>query len=353
MDPTTFRRTLFELIGEVRSRAVVGWLNLDPQDEKGGLVVEPWLCWRWFCETYPEQQVTIPEFRRLLRVCSEHDQELLRDRIYAPADRVDWVQKFTGPSSPWPNARLGVDPERWKLSDVVLVDVWYCPDCRRARTEAEREGFTGWEQATNPEELFSGGPPSVHGEKLKRLLAEHRRRVSRTDPIDPRLAASLYERFNARPEVQRAKREAHERQEQLLGEMEIRRIATPSFAPRYAQGEVTFEGVSKDGMTLIRSRREHVLGRLREAVERSLRRICKIEEDSFPYLGCMTGEYYLEKERYEWAPDGPWAYRADLPVRCLGRRGGEVGDYCGLDIVLRFSADLKDCEEYYSGHQVI
>jgi hypothetical protein len=90
------------------------------------------------------------------------------------------------------------------------------------------------------------------------------------------------------------------------------------------------------------------------AVEEYIRRHALDDEDSFPYRGALTGEYYLEGEESYHRHEG--SILVGIMARCLGRRpkaSNEPRDYLGIDITLKFDAKAGTFSTWYTGQMVI
>jgi hypothetical protein len=147
MDATAMRRAFAAFAGEDRFRSFVRALNKAPVSLNRLRFWQAKL-WAAFVGIDPRWPADFAAVRDAFRVCEVHGAELLRDAVHAPAGQIQWLHTQS-PDSGWPNPPAefatfpypgwGVDPAAWTGAGTRLMDVWYCPECRRLRAAWEAE----------------------------------------------------------------------------------------------------------------------------------------------------------------------------------------------------------------------
>jgi len=150
MEAILVRRAFASFAGEERFRAFVGTLNVAPIS-LARLRFWQEQVWAAFARTDPRWPADFASVREAFRVCEVHGCGLAEDAVYAPAGQIQW-RHTQSPDSGWPDyppafaafpyPGRGFDPEAWGEGGTRLMKVWYCPVCRRLRTD--------WEAAHGP-----------------------------------------------------------------------------------------------------------------------------------------------------------------------------------------------------------
>lgn len=131
------------------------------------------------------------------------------------------------------------------------------------------------------------------------------------------------------------------------GRFSMVRVPVPEWAPPYAHGAAQFEMAADkyyDAITpaeraALVERHADILSLADQLVEEYAKDACAPPgEDWFPAQAQLTGEFYVGSESYHRLPGERWV-QICVEARCLGRRTGEVSDYLGLDVWLRYDPD--------------
>jgi hypothetical protein len=122
------------------------------------------------------------------------------------------------------------------------------------------------------------------------------------------------------------------------------RVPVPEWAPSYDRGEAKFEmdaskysgAITPEERQALMQRHADILALTDKLVEKYANDGCAPPgEDWFPEQAKLTGEFYVGGESYHRLPGQSWI-QICIRARCIGRRMGDVGDYLGLDVWLRY-----------------
>lgn len=101
--------------------------------------------WGRFTIAHPDHRVSLTDLHTALRICELHGDELLPDTVEVVEGCVDYSERYTrAKRDHFPNAASGPIYTEGAPHSGRVVDVWYCPECRRAeapwRGERARQG---------------------------------------------------------------------------------------------------------------------------------------------------------------------------------------------------------------------
>jgi hypothetical protein len=147
MDETTVRRAFRSFAGDHQFHAFVRALNIAPLSLKRLRYWQQDL-WAAFVALHPALPADFGEVREAFRVCEVHDCHMLRDAVHAPAGQIQ-NRETQSPDHRFP-AELpgiqdcpydgwGVDPLECEGCGTRLMEIWYCPECRKKRAALEEE----------------------------------------------------------------------------------------------------------------------------------------------------------------------------------------------------------------------
>jgi hypothetical protein len=145
MDSAELRRAFAAFAGDDRFRAFVRALNAAPVSLTRLRYWQGEL-WAAFVAADPRWPADFAAAREAFRVCEVHGCELARDAVHAPAGQIQWrhtqspdcgFPDFPPAFAAFPYSGWGVDPSAWAGAGTRLVEVWYCPECRRLRAAWE------------------------------------------------------------------------------------------------------------------------------------------------------------------------------------------------------------------------
>jgi hypothetical protein len=147
VDAAELRLAFGAFAGADRFRAFVRALNVAPVSLTRLRFWQEEL-WAAFVSADPRWPADFAVAREAFRVCELHGCELVRDAVPAPTGQIQWRHTQSpdsgSPDLPpdfaaFPYAGWGVDPLAWSGAGTTLMEVWYCPECRRLRAMWEAE----------------------------------------------------------------------------------------------------------------------------------------------------------------------------------------------------------------------
>jgi hypothetical protein len=147
VDASSLRRIFEDFAGVTRYKAFVRALNLAPMSL---IRLRFWQeeLWLSFVKAYPHLPVDFGGTREAFRICEVHDRELVKDLVHAPAGQIQrtYTQSpnsgfpdFPKDFANFPYSGWGVDPLEWPGAGTYLMEIWFCPECRRLRAAWEEE----------------------------------------------------------------------------------------------------------------------------------------------------------------------------------------------------------------------
>jgi hypothetical protein len=151
MDETAVLAAFRSFAGDQQFRTFVRDLNIAPLSLKRLRYWQEDL-WAEFVALHPAVPADFGTVREAFRVCEVHDCQLLRDVVHAPAGQIQ-SRETHSPDHPFPDelpgirdcpySGWGVDPFEWQGCGTQLMEIWYCPECRKKRAILEEERLGG------------------------------------------------------------------------------------------------------------------------------------------------------------------------------------------------------------------